>query len=424
LEINQSGIYAVEVTSAAGCAYSSAPVDIAFVDLPLPIIQSDDADFSFCENTSITLTTDGAFDSFNWYAGSNLLGAGSQWVATEAGVYTVVGYADDCAVTSAPITIAVFPEPSFENLPSAELGTCVVPYALELTSNGQLSWSLNGTTISISNPPLLSQPGTYQVQSTSAEGCLSNIIPFEFTILEPGPIDITLSDTLLCEGLDIQLTAQGDYSTWTWLTGETGPTQIAQTSGSYGVMGSQINGCENTAFIQLDFLPSPALQVVTAMESNCSTGALLEADSEGKITWWNSMNELVASGTTALVNPAISTYYLAQSELNGCKSEAWVQVLVDCEVLYIPSAFTPNADGINDIFSVVVNGYSVYHLYIYDRWGALVFESIDPNEVWTGGVENYFAADGIYHYHLEYLDPLGQPIYGRTDHFGHVTLLR
>jgi gliding motility-associated-like protein len=424
LEINQSGTYAVEVTSAAGCVYTSAPVEIEYVDLPLPIIQSDDADFSFCENASITLTTEGAFDNFNWYAGNSLLGAGSQWEATEAGVYTVVGYANDCMVTSAPITIVVFTEPTIEIQPNGAIGTCVIPYDIGLTSNGQLSWSLNGTAIAMSNPPLLSTPGTYQVQALSTEGCLSDELQFDFNILEPGPISINLSDTLFCEGVEVQLTAQGDFNTWTWSTGEAGPTEIALTSGTYSVNGSQSNGCENTAYIQLNFLPLPPLQVVGAIESNCSTGALLEAESEGTITWWNNLNEMIASGTTAIVNPSISTSYLAQAELNGCKTEAWVEVLVDCQVLYIPNAFTPNADGINDVFSVELNGYSVYHLYIYDRWGVLVFESLDPNEVWTGGIDDYFAADGIYHYHLEYLDPQGQPLYGRTDHFGHITLLR
>ena len=56
--------------------------------------------------------------------------------------------------------------------------------------------------------------------------------------------------------------------------------------------------------------------------------------------------------------------------------------------LYIPNAFTPNEDGLNDSFGALGYGVKDYHLIIYNRWGQLVFNSIDPNFEWDGNTEN------------------------------------
>jgi gliding motility-associated-like protein len=53
-------------------------------------------------------------------------------------------------------------------------------------------------------------------------------------------------------------------------------------------------------------------------------------------------------------------------------------------VLYIPSAFTPNGDGVNDIFFAKGDGIRKFSLAIYDRWGEVVFYSDDINKGWDG----------------------------------------
>ncbi len=70
---------------------------------------------------------------------------------------------------------------------------------------------------------------------------------------------------------------------------------------------------------------------------------------------------------------------------------------------YVPNAFTPNADGLNETFKVSVTGIRQYAIQIYDRWGGLVFESTDQEYSWNGRIMNHGAPAplGYYTYLIE-----------------------
>ncbi|MCE3259361.1 MAG: domain containing protein, partial [Bacteroidetes bacterium] len=94
--------------------------------------------------------------------------------------------------------------------------------------------------------------------------------------------------------------------------------------------------------------------------------------------------------------------------------------------VYIPSSFTPNFDGVNDLFSPVFSPYGldlkVYELEVFDRWGVSLFKTKDPLEGWNGfakGTEEPLKQD-VYVYKIKYKDIEGK-IYNKT---GHVSLLR
>ena len=69
--------------------------------------------------------------------------------------------------------------------------------------------------------------------------------------------------------------------------------------------------------------------------------------------------------------------------------------------LYIPNSFTPNNDGINDVFQVQGDGIESYELIVFNRWGDVVYRSTDLGDVWEGDVQNgkdYYAIDNTYNY--------------------------
>jgi gliding motility-associated-like protein len=68
--------------------------------------------------------------------------------------------------------------------------------------------------------------------------------------------------------------------------------------------------------------------------------------------------------------------------------------------LFIPNLFTPNGDALNDQFEIVYTGNEDYLLMVYNRWGALVFESKDKNILWDGSLNGHESSDGIYYYSL------------------------
>jgi gliding motility-associated-like protein len=71
-------------------------------------------------------------------------------------------------------------------------------------------------------------------------------------------------------------------------------------------------------------------------------------------------------------------------------------------VLYVPNAFTPNGDFINDGFKAVGGQIEDYEMFIYDRWGKLMFYSTDIEEAWNGTFENEDAHSGQYLYRIRY----------------------
>jgi gliding motility-associated-like protein len=96
-------------------------------------------------------------------------------------------------------------------------------------------------------------------------------------------------------------------------------------------------------------------------------------------------------------------------------------VKVDPEFeFYIPSAFTPDADGVNEEFSGLGIGIKNYSMYIYDRWGELIFESNEYDYRWDGTYKGSQVQEGVYVYFFDLMDVKGEPHKYR----GHVTLFR
>lgn len=76
---------------------------------------------------------------------------------------------------------------------------------------------------------------------------------------------------------------------------------------------------------------------------------------------------------------------------------------MDCHAdVYLPNSFSPNGDGINDLFQPFGTDFEVRELSIFDRWGGLVYQSTEPAAAWDGGR----AVQGAYVYRLVYGDLL------------------
>ncbi|MFZ4785304.1 MAG: PKD domain-containing protein, partial [Flavobacteriales bacterium] len=93
----------------------------------------------------------------------------------------------------------------------------------------------------------------------------------------------------------------------------------------------------------------------------------------------------------------------------GCYDMYEVRLVINGFLFFAPNSFTPNNDGMNDFWIPEMTGIGDYHCRIYNRWGALIFETFDPTEKWLGNTRSsdYFVPDGVYHYHIEANDLLG-----------------
>jgi gliding motility-associated-like protein len=113
---------------------------------------------------------------------------------------------------------------------------------------------------------------------------------------------------------------------------------------------------------------------------------------------------------------------------NGCVSNPQQTVitveLCPNELFYIPNAFTPDGNEINNTFKpVITSGVDLfnYSFYIYNRWGQVIWESYNPNMGWDGTFNNIMCQDGIYTWKLKFKTPKTDEI---KEFMGSLTLMR
>jgi gliding motility-associated-like protein len=109
---------------------------------------------------------------------------------------------------------------------------------------------------------------------------------------------------------------------------------------------------------------------------------------------------------------------------NGCMNSDSVRIRVEPEVrFWVPNAFTPNDDRINDTWGPKAFGFSEYEIWVYDRWGKLMFNSTNPFEKWNGTFKNksnHPPVLGVYSYRI-----LARSLKNTViKESGHVTILK
>ena len=117
------------------------------------------------------------------------------------------------------------------------------------------------------------------------------------------------------------------------------------------------------------------------------------------------------------------TYRITQTVMDalGCVDTFFVDVVIELESkIWIPNAFTPNKDLLNEIFYPVMEGMSDYHFMIFDRWGLLLFETNDQTKGWDGTYKGRKCQQDTYVYKVECRDVKDN----RKKYVGMVNLLR
>ena len=108
---------------------------------------------------------------------------------------------------------------------------------------------------------------------------------------------------------------------------------------------------------------------------------------------------------------------------NCCDTTSSLIHVVDPNSLFVPNVFTPNGDGVNDVFRIQLNDLVKIEVDIYNRWGNLLYSWTDVNGGWNGRKENGSeCSDGVYYYVVRFAETSAGKIYSTQS--GHVTLLR
>lgn len=251
---------------------------------------------------------------------------------------------------------------------------------------------------------------TYVV--TSAAGCA---ISYDTVVIEVVDLPLELGDNpVICENEStvIGVPATPGF-TYAWLP-ETGlsdatsssTTAAPESTTAYILQAVSSNGCVFTDGVTVQVsVADVALGNDTTIVAG--TEAVLSATGEGDYDWVPATGDCNVCPVNT-VSPLINTLYtVIMMNADGCfdSDSMWVFVDENCggRVL-MPSAFTPNDDGINDVLlpSTVFTAIDGFDLMIYNRWGEQVFESNDVLNGWNGEVDDQAQPMGAYTYVMRY----------------------
>jgi gliding motility-associated-like protein len=262
-----------------------------------------------------------------------------------------------------------------------------------LSASGAATYSWSNA--SVANPLLFSPIATanYTVTGTSAAGCIGKATTS--VIVNPLPT-VTVNSATICEGLSANIIASG-ASLYAWSNGaSSNPLIISPTkTTSYTVTGTNQKGCINTATSTVIVFPKPTAQFNASPKQAGILSPVITFTnlSSVDVNYWHwdfGDGDTLAPKTPNPVHtyPSVeTTYTVTLNVLNSglCPNSISHEVIIGPEYsFYIPNAFSPNGDSINDKFFGVGNGILEYELMIFDRWGNFIFYSDDIDKGWDG----------------------------------------
>ncbi len=273
------------------------------------------------------------------------------------------------------------------------------------------------------------QPGLYTVSQsvTTQQGCSKTITDTIRVLRTPDPYITGDSIACLNTTMNLQgmLTVPDTAITWKWDLGNNNmpATQDVslsfKNSGNYVVklQASNSLGCSDTASKELYVPPLPEITIVNNPVIPVSTGITLPVTySPDVVSYnWTPVKNLSCSDCpTPFADPKTTTTYLVKvADQYGCTSQGAVTVTVVCNGLnyFVPNTFSPNNDGVNDIFAPRGTGLArVNSMRIFNRWGEMVFERMNfmandrtPTGGWDGTYKGKPASADVYVYIIEFV---------------------
>ncbi len=345
---------------------------------PLPEVELG-ADTLICSGDSLLLDAYNLNCSYSW---NNSSIDSVIWI-NEAGFYSVevVNNYTFC-FNSDSIIISTSPIPEF-NI-GTDTGFCSYDSVLVSVEyeNAHFLWNTGDTTNSI----IVKQSGTYILQITDSLSCKNadtiSISEYLLPVFDLG------NDTILCPETQISLNPniEGHYL---WSDSTTNNYYVVNNEGQYWLKIIDSNFCEFSDTINVESVDFPDVYL--------GNDTLLCED-EIIILYANPINceYLWSDGSTAnfIEVSQTGTYILYSTNICGTDADAVYVEFEYCGEVDIPNIFTPNNDGLNEIFYIKGIKYDVWQLLIYNRWGQLVYQSDHYKNDWNG--DN--LPDGTYYY--------------------------
>lgn len=338
--------------------------------------------------------------------------------------------------------------------------TCMPDYTqfqnLSTSSDGIITnynWDFNGDNIYDNlqqNPNYnFAQSGSFGVklEVQTQYGCTNTLIKSAYVNATPSVV-FAAEHNIGCPNLCVNFInnssiGNGNIITYQWIFGDVSSPDYSQNpthcygTGNYNVTLKAVSDSGCVASVAQPNLviayPAPIANFKVTPTEVDITAPLVEVENQS--TGANTINYILSDGkkiNTAnfaytFTSDVAKTVFIMQKVSNsyGCRDSIVKQIEIKPGyALYIPNAFTPNKDGLNDGFKALGIGIDQFKLQVFDRWGVLVFESDDINTAWDGSINgkgDYESTkEDVYVWKAEVTDVLRQ----HHDLIGHVSIVK
>ncbi len=435
-----AGTYTVTISDGGNCPADGSVTLASPPNAPTVSVAAANATCNGSSDGTATVSVNGGTPAYG-YAWSPQGGTGPTAAGLPAGNYTcTVTDASNC-IASAQVTIT---EPDALVI-TAQPDTAIClgeSVTLTATASGgtapyDFTWSPEGPAVT----PLAAT--AYTVNATDANGCTAIAQSISVEVGSVAPPQFVRDDSLGCSPHCVLFTtADAGNGSYAWdfgdgTIGSVGPeiTHCYVQAGVYDVVLTITGngGCSGSWTMPqaVEVLPTPNAgftaypAVATIEDANIQ---FVDASS-GAETWSWSFGDPLDSTSTE--RSPVFTYeevgcyevqLVVSNTLTCSDSTSYVVCIEDEFAAYVPNAFTPNDDGFNDVWGVVITVGSPreFELDVFDRWGGIVFHSEDKGQFWDGTAQGGEQPIGVYQWRLRLRDSTGRI----QERKGHLTLVR
>jgi gliding motility-associated-like protein len=406
-----SGLYSLQVNVGV-CKSNLITKRVDVADLADFTISSNNTTNKICQGSNAILTINTpANHTYQWKKdGSNISGAtNSTLTVALEGNYSVLvtNTTLNCSKEAGPVTVTVLQTPTaaYQVKSAACTGEQIV-----FTDQSQVdsratvvrNWNFGDATTSTANNPTKTF-NTAQTFNTSLTVTYSGVSACSSTVSKPVAVAasvqpvINATATSLCPADQTTLSLAGTFASILWSNAATTSSTIVTGPATYSVTTTDANGCPGQDDIVITAKPVPVLST-SATPATIPSGATSQLLAEGADTYaWLPAETL---DNPAIANPKASptettTYTVTGSITGGCSVTADVIVTVE-GVLGFPVVFSPNGDGMNDIWNIHAQDKPDCTLNIFDGKGRRIFENRGVN--WDGTYSGSAVPNGTYYY--------------------------
>jgi len=344
-------------------------------------------------------------------------------------VYTVT-VGDACSfpseTTQFSLTIPTYPPLVVDAGPADTVTSCFQTVFLNGTvqggdSNYVFMWYTENDTIGYQQTMVGNVAETQPVYFQVMDGCGTISVDDKQVYIPVQPLLLHMSnDTIICLGNMVTISGEASggeapYSYYWPLTGNTSNSWTFQPSlsNTYVLNVRDTCGAFRAANVFIGIEDVTAIATMSYTENALYTIDLQNFSTESAVQYlWD-----LGDGTTSDEEEFFYTYVDTEDHIisltaftqGGCTDKTTLNYIAPT-LVYVPTAFTPNNDGLNDFLQIVGNGVNKINMLIFDRWGHQVYQITSLDQRWGGNKQDgdYYLPSGVYNYIIDGIDTRGK----------------